>query len=121
MTEPSAHPPATAVRPELEKAVAQFNERAKTDVKFQETLKDMERHIQLDVAGDASYHFHLKDNHIDGVKDGPTTNPEVVVTTDKETLLGIFSGDVSAMRAYMTKRIKFKATLMDLLVLKKLF
>jgi putative sterol carrier protein len=121
VTEQSHHRPATAVRPELEKAVAKFNERARTDAKFQETLKDLERRIQLDVEGDSSYHFHLKDNHIEGVKDGPTTSPDVVVTTDKETLLGIFNGDVSAMRAYMTKRIKFKATLMDLLVLKKLF
>jgi len=117
-------PPAariTEVRPQLLKSVAQFNERAKTDPKFQETLRDMERKIQLDVAGDATYNFHLKDYRIDGVKDGPAVNPQVVVTTDKETLLGIFNGEVSAMRAYLTKKIKFQATLMDLLVLKKLF
>src|SRR5690349_2046877 len=111
----------TEVRPQLVKSVANFNERAKTDPKFQETLKDMERKIQLDVAGDATYNFHLKDYRLDGVRDGPATNPEVVVTTDKETLLGIFNGEVSAMRAYLTKKIKFQATLMDLLVLKKLF
>lgn len=121
MTEGSAAAPITQVRPQLEKAVAKFNERARTDPKFQETLKDLERKIQLDVAGDASYHFHLKDYRIDGVKDGQATNPEVVVTTDKETLLGIFNGEITAMRAYLTKKIKFKATLMDLLVLKKLF
>lgn len=116
-----AAPKVTAVRPELEKSVARFNERAKTDPKFQETLKDMERKIQLDVAGDGTYHFHLKDYHIDGVRDGPAQAPQVVVTTDKDTLLGIFNGEVSAMRAYLTKKIKFQATLMDLLVLKKLF
>ena len=120
----SPEPPAakvTEIRPQLEKSVANFNERAKSDPKFQETLKDMERKIQLDIAGDKTYHFHLKDYHIDGVKDGPVASPEVVVTTDKETLLGIFNGDISAMRAYLTKKIKFQATLMDLLVLKKLF
>lgn len=101
--------------------MAKFNEKARTDPKMTETLKDMSRIIQLDVDGDQSYHFVLKDYRIDGVKDGPTHNPEVLVSTDKATLLGIFSGDVSPMRAYMTKKIKFKATLMDLLVLKKLF
>ena len=109
------------VRPKIEHAVADFNQRAKTDPKMIETLKDMDRLIQLDVEGDQVYHFHLKDSHIDGVKDGPTANPQVLVSTDKQTLLGIFSGETSAMKAYMTKRIKFKATLMDLLVLKKLF
>jgi putative sterol carrier protein len=111
----------TEVRPQLEKAVSRFNERAKTDPKFQETLKDMERWIQLDIAGDAVYHFHLKDYHIDGVRDGPAQAPQVTVTSDKETLLGIFNGEVSAMSAYLKRKIKFQATLMDLLVLKKLF
>lgn len=112
---------ATEVRPQLEKAVAAFNERAKSDPKFQETLRDMSRLIQLDVDGDAVYHFQLKDFHIDGVKDGAAASPEVLVSTDKDTLLGIFNGEVSPMSAYVRKKIRFKATLMDLLVLKKLF
>ncbi len=109
------------LRPHLEAAVLKFNERAKSDVKFQETLKDMTRWIQLDVAGDQTYHFHLKDYAIDGVRDGPCQDPEVVVTSDKATMLGIFAGEVSPMRAYMGKKIRFKATLTDLLVLRKLF
>ncbi len=112
---------AAEVRPQLEKAVAKFNERAKSDPKFQETLKDMERRIQLDVDGDRTYNFHLKDYNIPAVNEGPAQNPDVLVSTDKETLLGIFNGDVSAMGAYLKKKIRFKATLMDLLVLKKLF
>lgn len=101
--------------------MAKFNERAKSDPKFQATLTDMERWIQLDIDGDQTYHFHLKDNHIDSVRDGPCPEPQVVVTSDKPTMLGIFSGEVSPMRAYMGKKIRFKATLMDLLVLRKLF
>ena len=121
MTETSPAPPVTEVRPQLEKAVAKFNDRAVSDPKFQETLKDMARMIQLDVSGDSTYHFHLKEYRIDGVRDGPAATPDVVVSTDKETLLGIFNGEVSPMAAYLKKKIRFKATLMDLLVLKKLF
>lgn len=121
MTDSAGSGPAAQIRPQLETAVSEFNERAKTDPKFQETLRDVERRIQLVVEGDATYHFHLKDNQIDGVRDGPIEGAEVLVTTDKETLLGILSGEVSAMGAYLKKRIKFKATLMDLLILKKLF
>lgn len=121
MSQEPAAPRITEVRPQLVKSVEKFNERAKTDEKFQETLKDMERKILLDVTGDATYHFHLKNYHIDGVKDGPIASPEVTVTVDKDTLLAIFNGETSAMRAYMSRKLKFQATLMDLLVLKKLF
>lgn len=121
MTETADSAPVSQIRPQLEKAVAKFNERARSDPKFQETLRDMERKIQLEIEGDATYHFHLKDYRIDSVRDGPIEGAQVLVTTDKETLLGIFNGEVSAMGAYLKKRIRFKATLMDLLVLKKLF
>ena len=121
MSEEAAGPKVTEVRPQLVKSVEKFNERAKSDPKFQETLKDMERKILLEVTGDATYHFHLKDNHIDGVRDGPVAQPQVTVTVDKDTLLAIFNGEQSAMRAYMSRKLKFQATLMDLLVLKKLF
>ncbi len=109
------------IRPRVERAVEQFNERAKTDQKLRETLKDMERSIQLDVAGEGTYHFFLRDYAIGGVQDGPTSDPQILVTTDKKTLAAIFDGELSPTRAYMSKKLKFKATLLDLLVLRKLF
>ena len=112
---------ASEVKPRLVKAVEKFNERARSDPKLQETLKDLSRTIQLDIAGDAVYHFFLRNQAIDAVHDGPAPTPEVVVTTDKDTLVGIMDGEVSATRAYFNKKIKFKATLQDLLVLRKLF
>jgi putative sterol carrier protein len=113
--------PDTPVKPRLEEMVAKFNERAKTDDNLRETLKDMERTIQLDVSGEGSYHFFLKDYKIDGVKDGPTNDPQILVATDKVTLVAIMDGELSPTRAYMSKKFKVKATMLDLLVLRKLF
>src|SRR6267378_8693184 len=121
MSEHGSAAGASVVRPKLVSAVEKFNERARTDPKLQETLRDLARTIQLDIAGDATYHFFLKNNAIDGVRDGPVANPQVIVTTDKDTLVGIMDGEVSATRAYFNKKIKFKATLQDLLVLRKIF
>ncbi len=109
------------IRPRLEEVVAKFNERAKTDENLRATLKDMERAIQLDISGEGSFHFFLKDYQIDGVKDGPTDDPQILVATDKTTLVSIIDGDTSAMSAYMKKKLKVKATMIDLLVLRKLF
>jgi putative sterol carrier protein len=109
------------LKPRIEGLVNQFNERAKSDENLRETLKDMERTIQLDVAGDGTYHFLLKDYKIDGVRDGPTADPQIQVTTDKATLTSIMDGELSPTRAYMSKKFKVKATMLDLLVLRKLF
>lgn len=114
-------PGGASLRPRLVEMVDKFNERATTDEKLRETLKDMERSIQLDVTGEGTYHFILKEYKIDGVRDGPTDAPQIQVTTDKATLAAIMDGELSPTRAYMAKKFKVKATMLDLLVLRKLF
>jgi len=113
----------TEVRPTLEKAVAAFNLRAKSDPKLRDALQDVDRVVQLDVAGDAVYNFHLTNFAIDEVKDGPAEAKNVYITTDKATLLGIFNGEVSPTTATLQKKIRFPppTKLMDLLLIRKLF
>ncbi len=113
--------PGEILRPRIEGLVRSFNERARTDDKLRQTLKDMERSIQIDIAGEGSYHFFLKDYQIDGVRDGPTADPNILIATDKVTMAAIIDGELSPTRAYMNKKFKIKATMLDLLVLRKLF
>jgi len=113
----------TEVRPTLEKAVAAFNERAKTDAKLRDSLTDVDRIIQLDVDGDAVYNFHLANYSIDAVKEGPVEGKNVYITTTKQTLLAIFNGEISPTSATLQKKIRFPppTKLMDLLLIRKLF
>jgi len=110
-----------SLRPRIEALVEKFNERAKTDEKLHETLVDWERSIQLDITGDGTYHFFLKDFKIDRVNDGPTPDPQIHVATDRETFEAVIDGETSPMRAYMNKKFRVKAELRDLLILRKLF
>lgn len=54
------------------------------------------------------------------VTEGPPENPDLTVTTDSETILGILNGTVSATRAAMGGRIKTKGPVRDLLKLQHL-
>jgi putative sterol carrier protein len=54
------------------------------------------------------------------VMEGSTENPDLTVTTDSETILGILNGTVSATRAAMGGRIKTKGPVRDLLKLQRL-
>lgn len=54
------------------------------------------------------------------VTEGTVGTPDLIVTTDSETILGILNGTVSATRAAMGGRIKTKGPVRDLLKLQHL-
>jgi hypothetical protein len=109
------------VRELLEDAVRQFNEKSEKDPKFREELQGKTRTIQFTLEDGRVWNFKLEDSRIDGVHDGGLEAADISVLSDEETIRGIFDGSISPMRAYALKKIKFKASLQDLLTLRKLF
>ena len=109
------------VRELLEQIVEKFNERSRTDEKFRKELEGLHRTIQFHLTDNGSYHFLLKDTLVDGVHEGALAEADISIMTDEETFRGIISGELSPMRAYATKRIKFKASLQDMLTMRKFF
>ena len=109
------------VRELLEDAVKQFNEKSDKDPKFRDDLEGKTRTIQFTLDDGQAWNFKLEDAHIDGVHDGGLETADISIFSDEETIRGIFNGDISPMRAYALKKIKFKASLQDLLTLRKLF
>jgi putative sterol carrier protein len=105
----------------LENAVNQFNEKSAGDPKFREDLQGKTRTIMFTLDDGQAWNFKLENAEIDGVHDGTLDNPDISIFTDEETIRGIFDGSISPMRAYALKKIKFKASLQDLLTLRKFF
>ncbi len=105
----------------LENAVEQFNAKAEKDPKFRKEVEGKTRTIQLTLDDGRAWNFKLDNAHIDGVNDGALPEVDISIMTDEETITGIFDGSISAIRAYALKKIKFKASLQDLLTLRKLF
>jgi len=105
----------------LEDAVNEFNAKSDKDPKFREELEGKTRTIQFMLDDGRSWNFKLDKARIDGVHDGPLDGADISIMSDEETIRGIFGGTMSPMRAYALKKIKFKASLQDLLTLRKLF
>jgi putative sterol carrier protein len=105
----------------LENAVEKFNEKSSGDPKFSKELEGKTRTIQFTLDDGQAWNFKLENAHIDGVNDGTIDGPDIAIMTDEETIRGIFDGSISPMRAYALKKIKFKASLQDLLTLRKFF
>ncbi|MGY5854031.1 MAG: SCP2 sterol-binding domain-containing protein, partial [Candidatus Thorarchaeota archaeon] len=54
------------------------------------------------------------------VSEGASENPDMTVTTDSKTILSILDGSLSAMRAFMSGKIKADGPARDLMKLQHL-
>ena len=105
----------------LKEALDRFNEKAKTEEKLQKQLEGVDRRILIEFHDCDPINFHLKDMAISDLNEGSLEEFEIKVITDQVTLKAILMKELNAMKAYATGKIKFKASLTDLLTLKKLF
>lgn len=90
---------------------------------LQEKLRGKTRVLQLSLtdAPDENHWFHLVDGKLQATERGSHPKPDASVSTTREDLYAIFNGQLKPMQAYLTKRIKVKASLTDLLFAKSLF
>ena len=61
------------------------------------------------------------DMHLESFTESDNTDKDLVVTATSEVLLALISKEMSPIKAYMTGELKVKASLTDMLLLKKLF
>lgn len=105
----------------ITQAIDKFNCKAKSDDKLKAQLEGMDRRMLIEFHDCGPCHMHLKDLEIKDFADGTMDPVEVKVITDQSTLKALLKKELNAMKAYATGKIKFKASLTDLLTLKKLF
>lgn len=102
----------------IEEAIAKFNEKVASDPKLAQEVEGVRRIVLIDLKT-SKYHFVLEDRRIEGLEDGGIDNPDVTILTDEETLAGLFNRTIGPMKAYATGRLKFRATLDDVIRLRK--
>ncbi len=101
------------IREELQKLVDKFN---KTENEKKEKIKDLERSIAIVFEDDGKYHTYLKNGELSDIEEGEI-NADITVITTTDTFLKILNKEEDALTAYITKKIKIKAKLMDKLLL----
>ena len=109
------------MREALESLVARFNAKVEEDPRLRGELQGIERSVVLDLRDGTKYHFVLKDGHVDGIRDGGTENPDLVISSDRETIKGPLAGEIGPFKAYATGKLKVKGDIEDLLRFRKFF
>lgn len=78
--------------------------------------------IQFEITGDPKPEFYLE---IKGGKDlsiaeGRHQKPDITISSDKDTMVGIGAGKVNPTQAFMQGKIKVKGAMMELMKLQKI-
>ncbi len=100
----------------LQELVDKFN--AKDDPR-KEKIKDLRRTIVIRFTDDGTYNFKLEDAKLSDVKEGEI-QADILVETTIQIFKDILDKKEDALTAYLTKKIKIKAKLMDKLLLSDL-
>lgn len=66
---------------------------------------------------ETSFHTRVHDETMDTFTEGKLEKPNLLVTTDTGTLIGIMNGNLSPLDAYSVGKIKVKGSMTDLLKL----
>tara|TARA_B100000902_G_C26479046_1_gene513885 strand:- start:37 stop:375 length:339 start_codon:yes stop_codon:yes gene_type:complete len=105
----------------LEEKVSEFNSRVKDEPKYSGVIEGKERSICISVSNGDNYISNLKDMQLEQFKESEDTSKDLVVTATSEVLIALINKEISPIKAYMTGELKVKASLTDMLLLKKLF
>jgi len=66
---------------------------------------------------ETSFHTRIHDGMMDPFSEGELEKPNLLVTTDSGTLVGIMQGNLSPLDAYSVGKLKAKGSMTDLLKL----
>jgi putative sterol carrier protein len=110
----------TTVEEAVKRMEAGFWRRYHANPELQKKLAGKSRVIQLAVPDAESYWFHIHDGKLHEIQQGAHPKPDATVTATKKDLLAVFNGELKAMQAYLTGKVKVKASFSDLLFAKSL-
>lgn len=101
--------------------IAKFNQKAAEDPKLARELAGVRRVVEIDVTDGDSYNFVLENARVGEMSVGKVEKPDILVIGSRDTFLQMRSGELRPMKALALKKIQVKATIEDMLRLRKFF
>lgn len=95
-----------------------FRRRWENNPGFRKSLKGKDRDILIDLKDEGAWNLQVRDGDLVDIVEGNLEDPDVRVIAEAEDFLAIFDGTLSPLEAYVKKKIKVKAGLRDILLVK---
>ena len=105
----------------LDEKVIEFNSRIDGEPEFSKMIEGKNRTICICVSDGDNYSTKLESMRIEDFVQTDNIDADLVVTADSEVLTGLINREISPIKAYMSGDLKVKASLTDMLLLRRLF
>jgi putative sterol carrier protein len=105
----------------LNDKVLEFNSKIKDELSTAKMIEGKTRTICICVLDGDNYVSKLENLKLEDFERTDDTNSDLIVTASSEILEALMSKTMSPVKAYMKGNLKVKASLMDMLLLRKLF
>lgn len=103
----------------LQRLEAGFRRRWDNNPDFRKSLAGKDRDILIDLREAGAWTLQVRDGDLREIVEGrPVDKPDVRIEADAENFLAIFNGTLSPAEAYLKKKVKVKAPLRDILLVK---
>jgi putative sterol carrier protein len=90
------------------------------DPSYKERFKDFEKVMQFKFSDIDFTILMIFKNETCTVKEGKVENPDVLIETESEIILGISDGEISPTKAFMGGKLKAKGDMKDMLKIQML-
>ncbi|MCI4346571.1 MAG: SCP2 sterol-binding domain-containing protein [Thermoplasmata archaeon] len=100
--------------------VDRFNRHAERNPAIQTELQGVSRTIAIRLTDEGHYSLELKEGKLSGLRSGETEKPDLTITTDSLTFLGLIRREIGPMKAIVTRRLAIDGSLEDKLLLRRL-
>jgi len=105
----------------LNNKVVEFNSKIKDEAGMAKMIEGKNRTICICVSDGDNHISRLENLRLEDFERTEDTSADLIVTASSEILEALISKTMSPIKAYMKGDLKVKASLTDLLLLKKLF
>jgi putative sterol carrier protein len=100
--------------------IDRFNEKAEKDEEFRNYWRGKVRSISVAFTDGGQFSFHLREARLVDLKPEGIAEPNIKITTDTETFIALIEKRMGAMKALALRKVSVKATLEDMLAIRKL-
>ncbi len=104
----------------LEDMIQKFKKKMDDDESIKKKMEKFQRDILVDFESGNRYNFEVDGHEVSSIEKGSIEDPDITLSSSVETLRDLLDGEIGAMQAYASNKIKVDASLTDMMKFKKL-
>ncbi|MDO9538300.1 MAG: SCP2 sterol-binding domain-containing protein [Thermoplasmata archaeon] len=105
---------------QLKKAIEKFKAKIEEDAALKAELAEITRNVIIDTTDNEGFSFIIEKGQVKDFKRGKLDSAEITLHATTADFKALFTGELKPMKAWATKRLKFDASIDDVMRLKKL-